>query len=179
MQWHSYLAKVHFTLTAKNIYNLVKHYETKTQNDKLLFVDCFCTSRKQVGIGNQTWKIGGVLTFLNEGRFNPVIGFHMERTIENFAKHSHPRMVMKGDDRRSRKAEYTYLCRDIKYTHKHNYHSKGFENNQPKPMTSFSQSKILLLVILTQTSPNNGFCHPITQLAPRMEASKCNHFLRN
>lgn len=109
---------------------------------------------KQVGIGNETWKISGALAFLNEGRFNPVIGFYVKRTIENFAEHSHSRMIMQRNDRRSWKAEYAYLHHDIKYIHKHTFHSKGFKNNEQKSRASLSQLKIQLLVILTLTSPN-------------------------
>ena len=59
----------------------------------------------------QTWKVIWSLAFL--GRLDPIISSHMQRTIENFAKNSHARMIMKWNDWGSRKTEYTHLHKTI------------------------------------------------------------------
>jgi len=57
----------------------------------------------------QTWKGTRSFCFLDLGRLNPIISFHMHRAIENFAKNSHLRMVMEWKNCGSRKAKYTHL----------------------------------------------------------------------
>ena len=57
----------------------------------------------------QTWKVNWSLAFSDKGRLNPIIRFHMQRAIENFAKNGHPRVVMEWYDWRSRETEYTHL----------------------------------------------------------------------
>jgi hypothetical protein len=57
----------------------------------------------------QTWKGTWSFSFLDLGRLNPIISFHMQRAIENFAKNSHPRMVVEWNNCGSWKAKYTHL----------------------------------------------------------------------
>lgn len=55
----------------------------------------------------QTWKIIWSLAF--QGRFHPIVSSHMQRTIQNFAKNSHARVIMKWNGGGSRETEYTHL----------------------------------------------------------------------
>lgn len=76
----------------------------------------------------ETW----FFDFLDDGRLNPIISFHIQRAVENFAKNSHPRVIMEWYDCRSGKTEYTHLHKN-KYLHSStNYLSNVLEGQKSR-----------------------------------------------